>query len=90
MLFDTLEEAIAIANSTEYGLAAAIWSSDLKTIHTATRQLKAGTVWVNCYDELVDMNFPFGGFKESGNGRDNSAHALGKYTELKSTITRCG
>ncbi|MGE8154764.1 aldehyde dehydrogenase family protein [Pseudomonas vancouverensis] len=87
--FDTLEEAIAIANQTEYGLAAAIWSSDLKTIHHATRQLKAGTVWVNCYDELVDMNFPFGGFKESGNGRDNSAHALGKYTELKSTIVRC-
>ncbi|MFK8329868.1 aldehyde dehydrogenase family protein [Pseudomonas sp. BJa5] len=87
--FDTLEEAIAIANQTEFGLAAAVWSSDLATIHTATRQLKAGTVWVNCYDELVDMNFPFGGFKESGNGRDNSAHALSKYTELKSTIMRC-
>lgn len=87
--FDTLDEAIAIANQTEFGLAAAVWSSDLKTIHTATRQLKAGTVWVNCYDELVDMNFPFGGFKESGNGRDNSAHALSKYTELKSTIMRC-
>jgi len=89
IVFDTLEEAIAIANQTEFGLAAAVWSSDLKTIHTATRQLKAGTVWVNCYDELVDMNFPFGGFKESGNGRDNSAHALSKYTELKSTIMRC-
>lgn len=87
--FDTLEEAIAIANHTEFGLAAAVWSSDLTTIHTATRQLKAGTVWVNCYDELVDMNFPFGGFKASGNGRDNSAHALSKYTELKSTIMRC-
>ncbi|MEG0860480.1 MAG: aldehyde dehydrogenase family protein [Pseudomonas sp.] len=89
IVFDTLEEAIAIANQTEFGLAAAVWSSDLKTIHTATRQLQAGTVWVNCYDELVDMNFPFGGFKESGNGRDNSAHALSKYTELKSTIMRC-
>lgn len=88
--FDTLEEAITIANQTEYGLAAAVWSSDLKTIRTATQQLRAGTVWVNCYDELVDMNFPFGGFKESGNGRDNSAHALSKYTELKSTIMRCG
>ncbi|UVJ46407.1 aldehyde dehydrogenase [Pseudomonas sp. LS1212] len=89
ILFDTLDEAIAIANQTEYGLAAAVWSSDIKTIRTATRKLKAGTVWVNCYDELVDMNFPFGGFKESGNGRDNSAHALSKYTELKSTIIRC-
>lgn len=87
--FDTLDEAIAIANQTEFGLAAAVWSSDLGTIHRATRQLRAGTVWVNCYDELVDMNFPFGGFKESGNGRDNSAHALGKYTELKSTILCC-
>ena len=89
IVFDTLDEAIAIANQTEYGLAAAIWSSDISTVHTATRRLKAGTVWVNCYDELVDMNFPFGGFKESGNGRDNSVHALSKYTELKSTILRC-
>ena len=89
IVFDTLDEAIAIANQTEYGLAAAIWSSDINTVHTATRRLKAGTVWVNCYDELVDMNFPFGGFKESGNGRDNSVHALSKYTELKSTILRC-
>lgn len=87
--FDTLDEAIAIANQTEYGLAAAVWSSDIGTVHRATRQLRAGTVWVNCYDELVDMNFPFGGYKESGNGRDNSAHALSKYTELKSTIIRC-
>lgn len=89
IVFDTLDEAIAIANQTEYGLAAAIWSSSIHTIHSATRRLKAGTVWVNCYDELVDMNFPFGGFKESGNGRDNSVHALSKYTELKSTILRC-
>lgn len=89
IVFDTLDEAIAIANQTEYGLAAAIWSSDISTVHNATRRLKAGTVWVNCYDELVDMNFPFGGFKASGNGRDNSAHALSKYTELKSTIQRC-
>jgi len=89
IVFDTLDEAIAIANQTEYGLAAAIWSSDISTVHTATRRLKAGIVWVNCYDELVDMNFPFGGFKESGNGRDNSVHALSKYTELKSTILRC-
>lgn len=90
IVFDTLEEAITIANQTEYGLAAAVWSSNIDTLRIATRALKAGTVWGNCYDELVDMNFPFGGFKESGNGRDNSAHALSKYTELKSTIIRCG
>lgn len=87
--FDELEDAIAIANASEYGLAAAFWSADLGAIRRATRALRAGTVWVNCYDELVDMNFPFGGFKESGNGRDNSAHALDKYSELKSTIIRC-
>jgi gamma-glutamyl-gamma-aminobutyraldehyde dehydrogenase len=52
------------------------------------RKLRAGTVWINCYDEIVDMNFPFGGYKQSGNGRDNSLHALEKYTELKSTIMR--
>lgn len=87
--FDDLEQAIAIANASEYGLAAAFWSADLASIRRATRGLRAGTVWVNCYDELLDMNFPFGGFKQSGNGRDNSVHALEKYSELKSTIIRC-
>lgn len=87
--FDQLDEAIAIANASEYGLAAAFWSADLAAIRRASRRLRAGTVWVNCYDELLDMNFPFGGFKESGNGRDNSVHALDKYSELKSTIIHC-
>jgi gamma-glutamyl-gamma-aminobutyraldehyde dehydrogenase len=86
--FDTTEEAIAIANASEYGLAAAVWSADIGTAHEMGRQLRAGTVWINCYDEIVDMNFPFGGYKQSGNGRDNSIHALEKYTELKSTILR--
>lgn len=87
--FDELDDAIALANASEYGLAAAFWSADLGAIRRASRGLRAGTVWVNCYDELLDMNFPFGGFKESGNGRDNSVHALDKYSELKSTIIRC-
>ncbi|KPC51974.1 aldehyde dehydrogenase [Amantichitinum ursilacus] len=86
--FDTLDEAIALANASEYGLAAAIWTADLTTAHEAARRLRAGTVWVNCYDEGGDMNFPFGGFKQSGNGRDKSLHALDKYTELKSTLIR--
>ncbi|MFC3532783.1 aldehyde dehydrogenase [Vogesella facilis] len=86
--FGTLEEAIAIANDSEYGLAAAVWTADLATAHSAARALRAGTVWVNCYDEGGDMNFPFGGFKQSGNGRDKSLHALEKYTELKSTLLR--
>ena len=86
--FDSLYEAIRIANQSDYGLAAAIWTSDLTTAHDTARRLRAGTVWVNCYDEGGDMNFPFGGFKQSGNGRDKSLHALEKYTELKSTLVR--
>jgi gamma-glutamyl-gamma-aminobutyraldehyde dehydrogenase len=86
--FDTAEEAIRMANNSEYGLAAAVWTSNLTTAHEMARSLRAGTVWVNCYDEGGDMNFPFGGYKQSGNGRDKSLHALEKYTELKSTLVR--
>jgi gamma-glutamyl-gamma-aminobutyraldehyde dehydrogenase len=86
--FDTVDEAISIANDSEYGLAAAVWTSNLTTAHEVSRKLRAGTVWVNCYDEGGDMNFPFGGYKQSGNGRDKSLHALEKYTELKSTLVR--
>ncbi len=88
--FDTLDEAIAIANRSDYGLGAAIWTADLVTAHTAARRLRAGTVWVNCYEEGSDMNFPFGGYKQSGNGRDKSLHAMEKYTELKSTVVKLG
>ncbi len=86
--FDDLDHAIALANDSPYGLAAALWSADLSTVHQTARRLRAGTVWVNGYEETDDMNFPFGGFKESGNGRDNSLHALDKYTELKATIIK--
>ncbi|MFJ9626259.1 aldehyde dehydrogenase [Streptomyces sp. NPDC101175] len=82
--FNTLEEAVELANATEYGLAAGLWTSDLSTAHRVSRALKAGTVWVNCYEE-GDLTVPFGGMKQSGNGRDKSAHALEKYTELKTT-----
>ncbi|GAU06737.1 aldehyde dehydrogenase [Burkholderia stabilis] len=86
--FDTPEEALSIANDSIFGLAAAVWTESLATAHDISARLKAGTVWVNCYDDIFDMNFPFGGFKQSGNGRDNSLHALDKYTEMKSTIIR--
>ncbi|MBV8680254.1 MAG: aldehyde dehydrogenase [Aquitalea sp.] len=86
--FDTIDEAVRIANDSEYGLAAAVWTSNVSTAHQVSRRLRAGTVWVNCYDEGGDMNFPFGGFKQSGNGRDKSLHALEKYTELKSTLIK--
>ena len=86
--FDSVDEAVRIANDTEYGLAAAVWTSNVSTAHQVSRRLRAGTVWVNCYDEGGDMNLPFGGFKQSGNGRDKSLHALEKYTELKSTLIK--
>ncbi|PZP21641.1 aldehyde dehydrogenase [Pseudomonas kuykendallii] len=82
--FDDVEEAIAIANDTVYGLAAAVWTSNLSKAHLTAKALRAGSVWVNQYDG-GDMTAPFGGFKQSGNGRDKSLHAFDKYTELKST-----
>ncbi|POX50093.1 aldehyde dehydrogenase [Streptomyces sp. Ru72] len=84
LTFDDLDEAVRLANDTEYGLAAGLWTSDLSTAHQVSRALRAGTVWVNCYEE-GDLTVPFGGMKQSGNGRDKSAHALEKYTELKTT-----
>jgi gamma-glutamyl-gamma-aminobutyraldehyde dehydrogenase len=77
------EQAIEIANDTVYGLAASIWTDDLRKAHRAAKALKAGVVWVNCFDK-GSMSAPFGGFKQSGFGRDKSFHALEKYTDLKS------
>ncbi|MDE1715680.1 aldehyde dehydrogenase [Chromobacterium amazonense] len=86
--FDSVDEAVRIANDSQYGLGAAVWTQDVSTAHKVARQLRAGTVWVNCYEEGGDMNLPFGGYKQSGNGRDKSLHALEKYTELKSTLIK--
>ena len=85
--FDTMEEAIQIANDTPYGLAAAVWTQDISKAHLIAKRLRAGTVHVNSYDE-DDITVPFGGYKQSGNGRDKSLHALEKYTELKTTWIR--
>ena len=82
--FDTEEEAITIANDTIYGLAASLWTGSLSRAHRVSRKLKAGTVSVNTVDALSPMT-PFGGFKQSGVGRDLSLHALDKYTALKTT-----
>jgi gamma-glutamyl-gamma-aminobutyraldehyde dehydrogenase len=84
LTFDDLDEAVMLANATEYGLAAGLWTANLSTAHQVSRALRAGTVWVNCYEE-GDLTVPFGGMKQSGSGRDKSAHALEKYTELKTT-----
>jgi gamma-glutamyl-gamma-aminobutyraldehyde dehydrogenase len=80
-------EAVRVAGDTPYGLAAAVWTSDLGTAHRVSRALRAGTVWVNCYEE-GDMAVPFGGVKLSGFGRDKSRHALEEYTNLKTTWIR--
>ncbi|MBI3380429.1 MAG: aldehyde dehydrogenase [Aquabacterium sp.] len=80
-------EAIRIANGTPYGLQASVWSQHIDRAHRVARALKAGTVHVNQYDE-DDITVPFGGYKQSGNGRDKSLHALDKYTELKTTWIR--
>jgi 4-guanidinobutyraldehyde dehydrogenase/NAD-dependent aldehyde dehydrogenase len=82
--FQDVEEAVRIANDVSYGLTAAVWSRDITTAHRVAKRLRAGTVYVNCYD-ADDITVPFGGFKQSGNGRDKSLHAMDKYTELKTT-----
>jgi acyl-CoA reductase-like NAD-dependent aldehyde dehydrogenase len=89
LTFDTPAEAVEIANSTDYGLAAAVWSRDISLAHRTARALRAGTVYVNCYD-ADDITVPFGGFKQSGMGRDKSLHAFDKYTELKTTWIELG
>ena len=81
--FDDAEDAVAKANSTVYGLAAAVWTRDVSKAHRIARAVKAGTVWVNTYN-LYDPALPFGGFKESGFGRDQGKDALEKYTQTKS------
>jgi gamma-glutamyl-gamma-aminobutyraldehyde dehydrogenase len=81
--FDTEEEAIAIANGTDYGLAAVIYTDDLETAIRMARAVRAGTVAINGYSE-GDISTPFGGYKMSGfGGRDNGIEALEQYTELK-------
>ena len=76
-------EAIHIANDTVYGLAAAVWTDDLNRAHRTAQAIHAGVVWVNTFD-AGDITSPFGGFKQSGFGRDKSIHALEKFTDLKS------
>ncbi|PIB95960.1 aldehyde dehydrogenase [Caulobacter sp. X] len=83
MSFTTEDEAIALANDTVYGLAAGLWTSDVNRALRGARRLKAGLVWVNGWD-ACDITMPFGGFKQSGFGRDRSLHALHKYADLKS------
>ena len=80
--FGDVDEAIARANDSAYGLAAAVWTKDIKKAHYVASKLKAGTVWVNTYN-VYDTAVPFGGYKQSGFGREMSLHALEHYTQVK-------
>ena len=80
--FDDPDEAFRIANDTVYGLAAGVWTGSVDLAHRSARKLRAGLVWVNGWD-ACDITMPFGGFKQSGFGRDRSMHALAKYSDLK-------
>jgi gamma-glutamyl-gamma-aminobutyraldehyde dehydrogenase/4-guanidinobutyraldehyde dehydrogenase/NAD-dependent aldehyde dehydrogenase len=81
------EEAAQVANDTCYGLASAVWTDDINVAHLMARRIRAGMVYVNCYD-ADEITVPFGGYKQSGIGRDKSLHAFDKYTELKTTWIR--
>jgi acyl-CoA reductase-like NAD-dependent aldehyde dehydrogenase len=82
LAFDDVEQVAELANKNVYGLAAAIWTNDLKKAHQLSRRLRAGTVWINTYG-LMDAALPFGGYKQSGFGRELGMHAIDHYTELK-------
>jgi aldehyde dehydrogenase (NAD+) len=83
--FKDMDEAIVRANNTDYGLAAGVWTSDIKKAHAVANGVRAGTVWINCY-HVLDTRAPFGGFKQSGMGRELGEYALHEYTEVK-TVT---
>ena len=86
---DGLDEALTIANDSIYGLAASVWTSDLNRAHRAVRDLEAGVIWVNCFDH-GDMTQPFGGYKQSGFGRDKCLESYLSYTQTKSAWIHLG
>ncbi|XP_054258454.1 aldehyde dehydrogenase, mitochondrial isoform X2 [Macrosteles quadrilineatus] len=85
--FKTIDEVIERANNTQYGLAAAVYSKNIDTVNTIVQSVKAGTVWVNCYN-VIEAQAPFGGFKMSGNGRELGEYGLQAYTEVKTVIVK--
>ena len=87
--FEDVDQVIDQANRNQYGLAAAVWTRDVKKAHTVSRQLKAGTVWINTYG-LMDASLPFGGYKSSGFGRELGKNAIEHYTEVKTVWMNLG
>ncbi len=87
--FDDVEEVVELANRNQYGLAAAVWTRDVKKAHQVSRGLRAGTVWINTYG-LMDAALPFGGYKSSGFGRELGQAALEHYTEIKTVWMNMG
>jgi phenylacetaldehyde dehydrogenase len=85
--FKDENDAVLQGNATTYGLAAAVWTKDVSRAHTVARQLRAGSVWVNCYG-MIDPISPFGGYKQSGFGRELGKHSLELYTQIKSVYAK--
>ena len=87
--FKDIDEVARRSNMTHYGLAAAVWTNDVKKAHRLSNKLRAGTVWVNCFD-VFDAAAPFGGYKMSGQGRELGEYALELYTEVKTVYVNLG
>jgi aldehyde dehydrogenase (NAD+) len=87
--FENMDEVVDRANKTMYGLAAAVWTKDVSKAMTIANNVRAGTVWVNCYD-VFDAAAPFGGFKQSGIGRELGEYGLQQYTEVKTVTVALG
>jgi aldehyde dehydrogenase (NAD+) len=87
--FKSIDEVIQRGNQTYFGLAAAVWTNDISKAHRIAGSLRAGTVWVNCYD-VFDAAAPFGGYKMSGHGRELGEYALELYTQVKTVTVKTG
>jgi aminomuconate-semialdehyde/2-hydroxymuconate-6-semialdehyde dehydrogenase len=85
--FDDVEEAIAMANESRYGLAGMVWTTDLDTAHKVAREVRTGTMWINCFF-IRDLRAPFGGMKDSGIGREGGTHSEEFFTEAKAVVMK--